>query len=152
MTHEPTTIPLAVKNVSYIAIFLMGLPLDAYAILVSFMCLDIALGVTRSVVLHGPRSITSRLLTMGVVEKAMVLIIPALIVWTGRGAGIDLLFIGKGALSILVLAEAYSILGNIQAIRTKKDIKEYDAVTFLLKKLRDILEKLLKNRPEKGVE
>ena len=40
---------------------------------------------------------------------------------------------------ILVLSEAYSNLGNIQSFRTKKRVAEIDAVSMVLKKVRDLV-------------
>jgi hypothetical protein len=48
----------------------------------------------------------------------------------------------------LVLSEIYSIMGNISVILTGKETKEYDAVSmvikFLMNKIEEMLEKLLK--------
>lgn len=131
------------KNLAYIPAFLLGLSFEAWGILAVFMIVDTILGIIRSMTLYGAHSFTSRLLAHGVVSKCLVLFVPIILVWTGRGVGFDFLPVAKGTLSVLVLAEAYSILGHVQSIRTKKDIKEFDAVSMVLKGVRETLEKML---------
>lgn len=134
-----------IKNLLYVPMFFLGLSFEAWSILATFMVLDTVLGTLRSAIIHGPRHFTSRLLMHGIISKCLVLFVPILLVWTGRGFGMDFLPMAKGVLSILVLAEAYSILGHVQSIRTGKDVKEFDAVSMILKGVRDTMEKLLSN-------
>lgn len=147
MKEALTTSKLGViiKNLGYIPAFIIGIGLnfDAILILSCFMVIDTLLGVVRSVVIHGGNSFRSRLLAHGIVSKMLILFIPTLLVYTGRGSGINFLPFAEGTISILVLAEAYSILGHIQSIRTGEDVKEYDAVSLILKNIRKSLEKIL---------
>lgn len=133
------------KNLGYIPAFIVGLGLnfDAISILASFMLIDTFLGVARTMAIHGGNSFRSRLLAHGIISKLLVLFIPTLLVYTGKGSGISFLPIANGTISILVLAEAYSILGHIQSIRTGEDVKEFDAVSLVLKNVRNVLEKML---------
>jgi toxin secretion/phage lysis holin len=133
------------KNLSYICAFVAGLGLspDSLGILAVFMFIDTILGVVRSIVIHGGNSFRSRLLAHGLISKLLVLFIPILLVYTGRGAGVNFLPVAIGTISVLILAEAYSILGHIQSIRTKKDVKEFDAISMVLAQVRSVVEKLL---------
>lgn len=133
------------KNLGYIPAFLIGLELspDSMGILATFMVLDTILGVVRSTILHGGNSFRSRLLAHGIISKLLVLFVPVLLVYAGRGAGVSFLPIAMGTISILVLAEAYSILGHIQSIRTREDVKEFDAISMILANVRAGVEKLL---------
>lgn len=139
------------KHFSYIAAFIVGLGLspDSIGILAVFMVLDTVVGVVRSTILHGGNAFRSRLLAHGIISKLLVLFVPILLVYTGRGAGINFLPIATGTISILILAEAYSILGHIQSIRTKQDVKEFDAISMVLANVRAGVEKLLatSNKP-----
>lgn len=137
------------KNFLYIPAFLLGLSLESMSILAIFMMLDTVLGVVKSMVLHGPRSFTSRILAHGLVSKLLVLLVPLIVVWSGRGAGFDLHMLASGVISILVLSEAYSILGHIQSIRTGEEVKEFDAVSLVLKSVREVLEKMLTTKTTK---
>ena len=135
------------KNLLYIPMFVVGVGLswDAIAILAVFMVADTFLGVLRSILLHGGNSFRSRLLAHGIVSKILVLFVPVLLVYTGIGIKIDFLPIAEGVITVLILSETYSILGHIQSVRTGKEVKEYDAVSMVLKSTRALLEKLLVN-------
>ena len=139
------------KNLGYIPAFVIGLELspESLGILAAFMFLDTILGVVRSTLIHGGNSFRSRLLAHGIISKLLVLFVPILLVYTGRGAGISFLPIATGTISILILAEAYSILGHIQSIRTREDVKEFDAISMMLANVRAGVEKLLasSNKP-----
>ncbi len=136
---------VGIKNFAYIPAFIIGLGInpEAVSILAIFMILDIILGVTHSAALHGGKSIRSRTLIHGIVSKFLVLIIPAILAYTGKGIGINLVSLVTATMSVLILAETYSMLGHIQSIRTGKDVLEFDAVSLVLKNLRNIIEKLL---------
>ena len=138
------SITTILKNFSYLCAAFVSLGHDSYTILAIFMIIDTITGILRSGTIHGYRSVTSHNLSMGIVKKGLVIIIPLLIAVAGQGVGINLVFLAKSTLSILILSELYSILSNIQSIRLKRDVQEFDAVNFLLSKLRDILEKTLK--------
>lgn len=133
-----------IKNISYIPIFLVGLPIHNFGILLGFIIADMFTGVIKSYILMGGRSITSRRFSVGLMSKLLLLLIPLILAHSGSAVGIDLTFVATGALSMLILSEAYSIMGNIVAIHTGKEYKEFDAVTFVLKRIQKTLEKLIK--------
>lgn len=145
-----TTILTTIKNIAYIPAILLGLSLDSYFILIAFMTLDIVLGIARTAVIYGGSHIRSFRLSVGVLSKLTLLIVPLLVVWTGKGVGLNLLFVAQWALGVLILAEAYSILGNIHAIRIRKDVPEFDVVSWLLRKIQvallGILQKSVENK------
>lgn len=134
---------MIMKEGAYIPAALLGLSSETYAILAVFMFADFILGVLRTVLLHGPRSFKSYKLVSGLISKLLVLATPLLVVWAGEGAGIPLLFIAQWSVGVLVLAQAYSILGHINAIRTNTDTTEWDAVAWIMGALRNILETVL---------
>lgn len=133
------------KNLGYIPAFIIGLGLnyDAFMILACLMCVDTVLGVARSAALHGGVSIRSTILGHGVISKALIFFVPIMLVYTGRGSGMNLAPVAIGLVTMLVLSETYSILGHIQSIRSGEDVKEFDAISSVLKGIRTALEKLL---------
>ena len=132
------------KNIGYLPMFLIGISMESYIILLVFMLVDTFTGVTKVYFLKGGHSIRSRELSRGILNKFLVIIIPLVLVWAGRGAGLDLLFLAKGVLGVFILSEAYSIIGNIQSIRTGKEKSEFDAVSYVITHSRDYLEKVIK--------
>lgn len=122
----------------------VGLSTEAFAIFGVLIVLDTFTGVVRTIRIRGGKSFTSLQLTGGVISKGFVISVPLVVAWAGRGAGLDLTLVAQGILSVLILAEAYSILGNIHAIHIKKDVKEFDAVAWILGMARNRLEHYLK--------
>lgn len=138
-----------IKNFGYIPAFLLGLSMENYVILAVFMGIDVLTGLIKVWRVHGGQDIKSRKIQAGVISKACILIIPILIVWAGRGVGIDLLWFGHGALGILILAELYSIVGNVTAISRKEEKSEFDAVSFALNKIKGMIENIITERKSK---
>lgn len=108
------------------------------------MIIDTITGVARSGTIHGWRSVTSHLMTVGILAKCMVLLVPFLLSLAGHAIGVEVAFIAKSALNVLIISELYSILSNIQSIRLGRDVQEFDAVNYLLTRLRDTLERYVK--------
>jgi phage-related holin len=132
------------KNLTYIPAFVLGLSTEAYGILAVLMLIDTITGVIRSGTIHGWRSVTSHAAEVGLLAKLLLLIVPMVVALTARGAGLDLRWVASGALTVLIVSEGYSILGNIHSTYLRQDVKEFDAINFLLTKLRDTLERVVK--------
>lgn len=134
---------LLIKNMGYIPAFLIGLSTESYMILTVFMFADLVLGILRSTLLHGFTSIKSYKLTAGLISKLLVLAVPLIVVWAGRGASFDFTWLGQWSIGVLVLSQAYSMLGHINAIRTGQDTSEADGVSWVIRRLRSILEGII---------
>jgi hypothetical protein len=126
-----------------------GLSHQAIVILGVLMILDVITGIARSGTVSGWRSITSMRLSAGVIAKLLMMIIPLVIAIAGIGAGIDLAFVASSSLSILIMSEAYSVLGNIYGVATKKQAVEFDAIGYILGRFREILEAMLQSTKKK---
>lgn len=143
MTHElPISLTVA-KNLGYIPAFLLGLSTESYAILGAFMAIDMLLGIARVYTINGGVHIKSYKAKAGVISKLTILALPLLIVYLGKGVGLNLLPLAQWAIGAFLLAEFYSIVSNIYSIRLGKDIEEFDAVSFILKKIQKVIERLL---------
>ena len=140
------------KNAGLLLAFLIGavgLPMESFTIFAGLIFLDSFTGVLRAGMLHGWRSVTSAKFTSGLITKMLVIIVPLVVAWAGKGAEIDLLPLAKGTLTAFILAEAYSVLGNIHAIRTGEDKKEWDAIAWILCNVRKSVERLFIHDKEK---
>lgn len=146
MTEHITTTAF-IKNLGYIPAVLIGLSLESYLILAVLMIIDTLFGIMRVFVIYGGHHIKSYKLVSGVVAKITVIGVPVMLAWAGRGSGIDLYPLAQGTLGVLILAEVYSILGSVYAIRIRKDVPEYDAVSAILRGLQKIIEKIIKKDP-----
>jgi hypothetical protein len=141
---EKRTLTTIVKNLAYIPAVLLGLSPVSYLVLAIFMVIDTVLGVARVYIIHGGEHIRSYRLTAGIISKLSIIAVPLLVAWGGRGSGIDLTEIARATLGVLVLAELYSILGSIYAIRLRKDVHEFDAVSWVLERVQLVIERILR--------
>lgn len=145
MILSPTT-TANIKNFGYIPAFLLGLSYENYTILAVFMGVDVLTGLIKAYKANGGSSIKSKKIQVGVLSKACILIVPIVIVWAGRGVELDFLWFAKGSLGMLVLAEAYSIIGNVHAIARGKEKSEFDALSFVLNKIKHVIEGVITER------
>lgn len=143
---QPQTITLVtiLKNLAYIPVAYLGLSTESFGILAVLMILDTILGIIRAGVVHGWCCVTSHKASFGILSKLAMISVPVVVALAGKGVGINLNAIASGALSMLIVSETYSILGNVQSIRIRQDVKEFDAVNYTLSRIRDLLEKTLK--------
>lgn len=131
--------PLLVSILSY-----LGLGGEQMIILAGLLLLDTCTGVLREFVVS-PQTFSSRVGIIGIVSKFLVYSLPFIIAIAAKGSGIENL---QGLLNItistLIVYEGWSILANIGQIRAKdKTLSEYDAISFLIKKLQNILKAML---------
>ncbi|NCD11053.1 MAG: hypothetical protein EOL93_00750 [Epsilonproteobacteria bacterium] len=110
-------------------------------ILISLMCLDMVTGTIKAYV--AKQDITSRRWVAGFLSKLVVLLIPFVIALMAKGVDIDVRWFVGLSLSILIVAESYSILGNVHTIKTGEAVAEIDAVSAIIKALREILENMI---------
>jgi len=143
MTHEPISTATILKHLGYIPAVIFGLSTHSYAILAFFIILDTFTGVLRAGILHGWREVTSFKFTTGLISKLLVIFIPLMIALAGKGVSLDLTFLAQSSIGMLILAQFYSILGNIHAIKIRKDVKEFDAVSWVITHLQEVVEKIL---------
>lgn len=120
----------------------IGVSSELVAILSVLIVFDIFTAVVREVIV-GER-IKSRMFWIGVTAKMLLILIPFVVILVGKGVGIDLGFLGKVTLSIFIVAEGYSIIGNVIQIRAKdKTIDEQDAITSVIKGIESMFKKIL---------
>lgn len=141
--HEVSATSI-IKNVGYIPAILLGISTQSYAILGAFMFLDTVLGVTRVYINHGGRHIRSYKMTAGIISKICVLLVPLLVAWAGKGVGINLIAFAQWTVGALILAQFYSIISNIYSIHLRRDVDEFDAVSWVLRRVQIMIERLLK--------
>lgn len=141
---EENCIIAVIRNMLYIPAFLVAIGLESriaesIAVLLILMIADVFTGIARTWKIRGGQSIQSSVMTFGVVTKLLILLVPILIALAGKGIHMDLSLLVVGTVNILILSEVYSNISNIQSFRIGKDIKEFDAVSLLLKQIRDVL-------------
>lgn len=145
----------AFKSISYFFLVPLfaytGISAELVGILSVLIVMDIITAIIREYAI-GNR-IKSRMFWIGVSAKMLLIVVPFIVILVGKGSGIDLLSMGRITLSIFIVAEGYSILGNIIQIRRKdKTIDEQDAITMMIKaiekKLKSILSVLMRKESD----
>jgi len=150
MGSKSMVIPVWLKNLGYIIAAILGVKYDAAFAFGSLMMMDVLTGVIASASCCGWKAITSRKLIFGVLSKLFLLFIPLSVALAAKVVGNDMSFIVSSSISILALGEAYSIIGNIYTIKSGKRVLEFDAVSLILSRVREMLiAPLEKGRGEK---
>jgi Bacteriophage holin family len=132
-------IPVWAKNLGYILAAILGVKYDALFAFGALMIMDVVTGVIASASVNGWRSVTSRRLAFGVLSKLCLLLIPLAVALAALIVGQDMSFLVTSAISILAVSEAYSITGNVYTIKTGKRVPEFDAVSIILSRIREVL-------------
>lgn len=136
-----------VKAISYPAIAWIfvytGFSQEAVTILGILLVADVMTALIR-VAVKDPTALSSRVGIVGILSKCLTFCIPFLIVIVGKGAGVPMGDFANIALTVLVVFEGWSVIGNIGQIR-KEDttLNEYDAVSLLIKKTQQVFKTAL---------
>lgn len=129
-------VPLA-SAVSYLHI-----DIEKISILAVLMTLDMLTGFIKAWMLA--QDITSRRLLAGFLSKIMVLLVPFSVALMAKGIGIEMCNFIVFCISILIVAEAYSVIGNVHTIKTGKEVREIDAISAIVKYIGKTLESMLR--------
>lgn len=135
------------KNASYAVAFILSLEYfgfrpESIYVFATLMMIDVVTGVIRSSIVDGGKSIRSSTLQNGLLSKLLLMLVPFTIALAGKGVGFEMQGVAQGAVTILILSEAYSIVGNIHSALTRKPKQEYDAVALILSGIKSLLEKV----------
>jgi hypothetical protein len=121
-----------------------GINQEIFVILCSLLILDGFLGGWKSHVLRHikPEKYTYwqwKKFWWGISEKLLMAIIPFIVAVLAITLSYDGKFLADISIKIMAVSEAYSVFGNMWAIRNKKDIKRLDAISILLQSMRGSL-------------
>ena len=146
-----STVMIWIKNLLYVPAFFMGLGMSndmatSSTILIYLMCLDMMTGVIAVWKAEGGSAIKSRIGIAGILSKLTALLIPLTVAMVSSGLHMNLTGLVAGSLYMLILAEGFSVIGNIGTIKTGKKMPEFDVVSLLVKSIRKVFLTLL----EKG--
>jgi len=122
----------------------LGIPDKQLTILWTLMVIDVITGIAKAYGID-PRSITSHALGIWVLKKFLTVILVYTLALVGKGANIPPAHFMEWGLSILIMAEWYSAIQNIYAVRTGKVLPEYDVISIILRKFSDFFKEKLDN-------
>lgn len=123
-----------------VAITALGIDANVFLMFSILLVIDYVTGIGKAVRLG--KAITSNRMKYGIVSKLSLVLIPIVLAIGGKALHANFNEVLLVGMNILVLSEMYSIIGNIYAIRTGVELPEYDAVSSIGKKIRDILLKI----------
>lgn len=113
---------------------------DSMSVLTVLVLIDIFTGVMKTLALGKKPS--SRRLLNGFISKVLLLLVPIVFALAVKGIGVDAKSMLYMILSVLILSETYSIIGNVYTVKTRKEVEEFDAVAVILKMIRKYLDRL----------
>lgn len=116
----------------------LNIPQEQLSILGILMVIDTITWISRQYRVE-PRWITSHALWAWVLKKFVSVLIVYILALLGKGLWIPPEHFVEWGLSILIMAEGYSSIQNIYAVRTGILLPEYDVISIILKKLRDFI-------------
>ena len=124
--------------------FLTYLQMDVEIIKVLFylMGMDTFLGIIKTIVLG--RVFSFKKLALGIISKLAVLLIPTALALMSIGLNYNFKWFVTVVMDLLIISDGISIMSNIIAIKTKKEMENFDALTLILKSIRSRLIQLLK--------
>lgn len=126
----------------------LNIPWVQFSILSCLMIIDFATWVWKQYVLD-PKKITSHRAWLGLIKKVSTLMIFLALGLMFKWLNISAIEYIKWIISIFIMAETYSIIQNIYAIRTGKLLPEYDVISTVLKLMwtyiQNLIEKYLNN-------
>ncbi len=136
----------AIKLAVYGLFAYLEIPIEAFLILVVFICIDTVLGAFASVRM-GDR-FSFKVLIWGFLLKMGILLLPLLIAFLAKGLDFDFIILVVLTIKILTVSEFYSCIGNLYMAKNKARVNKIDVVSMLLKSLRTFA----KNFIEKGLQ
>lgn len=113
------------------------IPHKAFFVLCIFVSADIITGIIKGFVL---KELSSSPIIRGMLRKSGLLL-AIYFIFLGASVVKELGFFGNLALSMFILAELISILGNIIAVRGKQRVSEHDALIVVSNILKDLFQK-----------
>lgn len=148
MITETATTTVVAKNLGYVAFFAIsaeyfGLTQVSMQVLSTLIAVDVTTGIVKAWALHGGISIKSSIFQRGIIAKCLLMLAPLTLALMGKGLGFSTSVIAQSTLNLLILSESYSIIGNINAVRTGEEKVEFDAVSFVLAKVKEFLKRII---------
>lgn len=119
----------------------LGLKQDAIMIFSVLICIDFLTWVIKSFYIR--KDITSARAGHGLVSKFLLLLIPIVVALAGKIVGMEMNWFVSSSLAMLSLAECYSIIWNIVATIERKEYKEFDAITMIIRWIMDLIRRYL---------
>lgn len=134
--------PNEIKILIYSFFVYIDIDIELLKVLFCLMLIDTFLGIVKVIVLE--KTFYFKKLILGFVSKLAVLVIPMSLNLMGKGLNYDFNWFITLVIDLLIVSDGISIFSNVIAIKTKQEVKNFDALTKLLKAVRSSLINLFK--------
>lgn len=131
-----------IKILIYSFFVFLDIDTNIVKILFYLMIIDTLIGVIKTIALNN-RFVFKKLL-LGFVSKLAIILIPMAVALMGKGLSYDFSLFVTVVLDIIIVSEGISIFSNAIAIKTKKEVQDFDPITKLLIAIRTGLINLFK--------
>ncbi|URC12571.1 phage holin family protein [Flavobacterium sp. B183] len=142
MMHRITEYSNELKLLLYGIFIYLEMDAEIVKVLFYLMVLDTFLGIVKTIVLNN--SFSFKKLALGFVSKLAVLLIPTALALMSKGLNYNFKWFVTIVMDLLIVSDSISIISNIIAIKTKKEVENFDAMTLILKSIRNRLIQLFK--------
>ncbi len=116
---------------------------ESMTFLAILLLIDFITGIAKVYIIN-KKELKSYRAIAGIISKTSILLIPLVLSIAAKQVGYDMRLFTDAIISMLILAETFSIIGNIRSIHTGKRVEEIDAISFVLTKVSKVVEALLK--------
>jgi len=120
----------------------LEMDIEIVKVLFYLMVIDTILGVVKTIVLK--KAFSFKVLALGFVSKLAVLLIPMALALMSKGLNYNFKWFVTIVMDLLIVSDGISIFSNAIAIKTKKEVENFDALTTVLKAIRNALIQLFK--------
>jgi len=134
------TLLFAIHGVISFVVAWAEIDIDLITVLTVLIVIDFVTGLGKAHTLK--EHITSNKMKYGVVSKASILLIVFSLAVAGKAIDADIHVLLEFLISMLVISELYSIIGNVVCIRSGEEMPEYDAISIIGKRIRNLLDKM----------
>ena len=146
MTTIETPGTNTLMNIAYIPVIVccsyLGISWESMALLAVLLWLDYLTGIAKVYVLD-KNSFRSHRAIAGIIAKVTLLLVPIVFAVLAKQIGYDIKVFTDGIISMLMLAEAFSVIGNIRSIHAGEEVPEIDIMSVVLGKISAAIEALL---------
>jgi len=130
------------KLLFYGVFMYLEMEIEIVKVLFFLMVIDTFLGVTKTIVLNNAFSFKK--LALGFVSKLALLVVPMALALMSKGLNYNFKWFVTIVMDLLIVSDGISIISNVIAIKTKKEVENFDAMTRMLKAIRNGLIQLFK--------
>ena len=131
-----------IKLLVYGMFIYLEMEVEIVKILFFLMVIDTVLGVIKTIVLN--KTFSFKTLALGFVSKLAVLLIPMALALMSKGLNYDFKWFVTLVMDLLIVSDGISIFSNAIAIKSKKEVENFDAITQILRATRMALIALFK--------